>query len=63
MINLQPYADGSEKFKQSKESQDTLEKTTMQGSEIAVGLISQSSATNDTKTKKLQGANFQKPAF
>ena len=25
---LQPYADGSEKFKQSKESQDTLEKTT-----------------------------------
>ena len=27
-LGMQPYADGSEKFKQSKESQDTLEKTT-----------------------------------
>ena len=53
--NLQPYADGSEKFKQSKESQDTLEKTTMQGSETVVGVVSQSSATNDTRTKKLKG--------
>ena len=28
IAEIQPYADGSEKFKQSKESQDTLEKTT-----------------------------------
>ena len=50
--DMRPYADGSEKFKNSKESQDTLEKTTKQGSETAGGIISQSSATNDTRTKK-----------
>ena len=57
---MQPYADGSEKFKQSKESQETLEKTTKQGSETAIGIVTQSSAANENKGKLKKGGLLYK---
>ena len=60
LLEMQPYADGSEKFKQSKESQDTLEKTTKQESETAIGIVTQSSAANENKGKLKKGGLLYK---
>ena len=57
---MQPYADGSEKFKQSKESNDTIERATKQGSETAAGVVSQGSINNDTRAKKQRVGQNQK---
>ena len=50
VLGMKPFADGSDKFKQSKESGDTQQNTVKHESDGPIGVITQqSSVNNETK--------------
>ena len=63
-LGMKPFADGSDKFKQSKESGDTQQNTVKHESDGPIGVITQqSSVNNETKGGQKKAGLLYKSAL